>query len=190
MSVKESRTEEINRALAARRRLMHKRILRGRITLVGWAVLAALNLVLLFGSDQLRLPVSCTSSDLCVMLHFLYPNASGSGLLWIPAILLPVLMVLGAVWWTRDGAGKALRTALFLLTWLDVILGMSAYFWNPAILFGDTKFQTAVAIANLFGHFVLVWLISRARRAVESLEILPETEYEGDPYEAFRNKSE
>jgi hypothetical protein len=33
-------------------------------------------------------------------------------------------------------------------------------------------------------------MISRARRAVESLEILPESEYEGDPYEAFRNKSE
>ena len=190
MSQKLSRTEEVNRALAARRTLMRRRILRGRIALVAWAVLASLNLVLLYGSDKLRLPISCASSDLCVMLHFLYPDASGSVLLWIPAILFPLLMVASAVWWNRDGAGKMLRIGSFLLLWLDVILGLSAYFWNPALLFGDTKFQTAMAIANLFVHLVLVWMISRARRAVESLEILPESEYEGDPYEAFKHKSE
>lgn len=190
MSQKLSRTEEVNRALAARRTLMRRRILRGRIALVAWAVLAALNLVLLYGSDKLRLPISSTSADLCVMLHFLYPDAAGSVLLWIPALLLPVLLVVAAIFWTRDGAGQVLRTVIFLLLWLDVILGLSAYFWNPAILFGDTKFHTVVAILNLVGHVLLVWIISRARRAVESLEILPESEYEGDPYEAFKHKSE
>ena len=190
MNAKLSRTEEVNRALAARRKLMKQRILRGRIALIVWAVLAALNLVLLYGSDQLRLPISCTSADLCVMLHFLYPEVWGSILLWIPALLLPVLLVVAAVLWTQDRAGQTLRTAIFLLTWLDVILGLSAYFWNPAMLFGDTKFHTVVAVLNLVGHVLLVWLISRARRAVESLEILPESEYEGDPYEAFKNKSE
>ena len=190
MSVKDSRTEEVNRALAARRQLMHKRILRGRIALIVWAVAAVLNLVLLFGSNQLRLPLSCTSADFCVMLYFLDSDLSGNLLLWIPPIVLPILMVMAVIFWNRDGAGKALRTFSFLLLWLDVILGLSAYFWNPAMLFGDTKFQTAVAIVNLIAHLLLVWLISRARRAVESLEILPESEYEGDPYEAFRGKSE
>ena len=189
MNVKNSRTEEVNRALAARRELMRRRILRGRVALIAWAVLAALNLVLLFGSDKLRLLVSCTSADLCIMLHFLHPDASGSVLLLLPALLLPVLMLLAAVFWNRDGYGNVLRTVVFLLLWVDVIIGLSAYFWNPAVLFGDTYFQTAVAIANLAGHLMLVWLISRARRAVESLEILPESEYEGDPYEAFRNQS-
>lgn len=190
MSVKDSRTEEVNRALSARRALMRRRILRGRIALVAWSLLAALNLVLLFGSDKLRLPVSCTSADLCMMLHFLNPDVSGSALLLIPALLLPVVIVLAVIFWNQDGFGKVLRTAVFLLLWVDVILGLSAYFWNPAVLFGDTKFQTVVAIANLVGHLLLVWMISRARRAVDSLEILPESEYEGDPYEAFRNKSE
>ena len=98
-------------------------------------------------------------------------------------------MVAAIVFWERDGVGNALRTTVFLLLWADVILGLSAYFWNPAVLFGDSEFQTAVAVANLVFHIALVWLISRARRAVESLDILPESEFEGDPYETFRNHS-
>lgn len=189
MSVKASRTDEVNRVLAARRALMRRRILRGRVTLIVWAVLAALNLVLLFGSDNLRLPVSCTSADFCMMLHFVYPDAAGSALMMIPALLLPLLMVLAAVLWTRDSVGSALRTAIFLLIWVDVVLGLAAYFWNPAVLFGDNNIQTALAVLNLAGHLALIWLISRARRAVQSLEILPENEYEGDPFEEFRKNN-
>ena len=190
MTGKQSRTDEVNQALAARRKLMEKRILRGRIALIVWAVAAIVNLVFLFGSDELRLFLSCTSADFCVMYHFLNPDLPGSVCLLIPAFLLPVGMIVAAILWKRDGVGNWLRTGSFLLLWLDVILGLSAYFWNPAVLFGDHKLQTVVAISNLLAHIGLVWMISRARRAVESLEILPESEYEGDPYEAFRNKSE
>ncbi len=191
MRGKDSRTEEVNRALAARRTLMRQRILRGRIALTVWAIISALNPVLFFGSDKLRLPVSSPSADLCMILYLLSSEDGQGGALWIlPAVLLPLLMVLAAILWNWDGVGNLLRTGAFLLVWLDVILGLFAYIWNPAMMYGNTKFYTVVAIANLAGHLLLVWLISRARRAVESLEILPESEYEGDPYEAFRNKSE
>ena len=191
MKGKDSRTEEVNRALAARRTLMRRRILRGRIALTVWAILSALNPVLFFGSDKLRLPVSSPSADLCMILYLLSTEDGNAGARWIlPAFLLPLLMVLAAILWNRDGVGNLLRKASFLLLWVDVILGLFAYIWNPAMMYGNTTFYTVVAIANLAGHLLLVWLISRARRAVDSLEILPESEYEGDPYEAFRHKEE
>lgn len=191
MRGKDSRTDEVNRALAARRTLMRQRILRGRIALTVWAILSALNPILFFGSDKLRLPVSGTSADLCMILYLLSSDDGKGGALWIlPAFLIPLGIVLAAILWDRDGVGKLLRTASFLLLWVDVILGLFAYIWNPAMMYGNTNFYTVVAIANLIGHLLLVWLISRARRAVESLEILPESEYEGDPYEAFRHKEE
>ncbi len=183
-----SRTQEVNRALAARRALMQRRILIGRIILIVWAAFAFANLIFLRGSTALRLPLSCTSADFCVMMRFLYPDAGGSILLYIPAILLPVLLAVSAWHWPREGA-VLLRRGAFLLIWLDVILGLSAYIWNPAILFGESNLQTALAVLNLVFHIFLVWNISRARRAVESLEILPEQEIEGDPFEEFRKSA-
>ncbi len=182
--MKGSRTEQVNRALTERRRLMQRRIFTGRLCLLAWAVLSALNLVLAYGSNVLRLPVSCISADLLMMLHFLHPDTAGSGLWMIPAALLPVGMVLAAFWWNREKAELA-RKAVFLLLWLDVVLGLAAYIWDPAILFGSGDKQLTFALLNLAGHILLVWRISRARRAVDSLDVLPQSEIEGDPFEEF-----
>lgn len=187
--MKETRSEQVNRALAARRALMRRRIRIGRILLILWLLFAALNLALLYGSRNLRLPVSCTTADLLMMFYFLSPNAAGSGLLVPLSLLIPALLLPAIVFWKSE-KGEFWRRGVFLLLWLDVVCMLSAYLWNPAILFGENQFQLALAVGNLASHVFLIWWISRARRAVQSLEILPETEAEGDPFEEFKRDQE
>lgn len=181
--MRDSRTDEVNRALEMRRGLMQKRIFIGRILLSIWTIAAALNLVLLFGNVRYRLPLSSTTADLLMMIRFLYPDQSATGLLTPLALLIPIALLLALIFWKKH---DSIRLGTFLLLWLDVVCMVAAWLWNPVILFGDSGIREFIAIANLLVHVVLIWHISRARRAVESLEILPETEYEGDPYEEFR----
>ncbi len=182
----DSRSEKVNRALEARRKLMTKRILLGRILLLVWTVAAILNLVLLYGNVRYRLPLSSTTADLLMMFRFLHPDQGSTGWMLPVALLLPVGLLVANYFWKKH---NAIRLAVFLLLWLDVICMVAAWLWNPVILFGESGIRDFVAIANLLLHALLIWHISRARRAVESLEILPEREYEGDPFEEFRNRS-
>ena len=182
----DSRTEEVNRALEARRRLMAKRIVFGRIILLVWTVAAILNLVLLYSNVRYRLPLSAATADLLMMLRFLHPD-QGATVLFIPlAILIPVGMMGANFFWKKH---DTIRLAMVLLVWADVVCMIAAWLWNPVILFGESGIRHMVAIGNILLHFFLVWHISRARRAVESLEVLPEREYEGDPFEEFKNRS-
>ena len=182
-----SRSEEVNRALEARRKLMAKRIVFGRIILLIWTVVAMLNLLLLYGNVRYRLPLSATTADLLMMLRFLHPDQGATVLLIPLSILIPVGMFAANFFWKKH---DVIRLSVFLLLWLDVICIIAAWLWNPVILFGESDIRHFVAIGNLLLHFFLIWHISRARRAVESLEILPEKEYEGDPFEEFRNRSD
>lgn len=185
--MKNTRSEEVNRALEARRKLMVKRIRLGRVLLAIWVVAAVLNLVLLFGNRQYRLPLSSVSADLLLMLRFLYPQQGVTILLIPAAFLIPAGLILANVFWKKH---SSIRLAVFLLLWLDVICLIAAWLWNPAMLFGESELCHIVAVLNFACHIFLVWHISRARRAVESLEVLPEHEYEGDPFEEFRNRSD
>lgn len=183
--MKESRSAEVNRALTERRALMNRRILIGRILLGVWMLTAVVNLLLLYGSNLLRLPLSSTSADLLMMLSILNPDSPAAVAALLGALLIPAVMAAGIVFWKHERAGL-LRMLLFLLLWADVVLGLAAYFWNPAVLFGESDKQTVLAVVNLVLHVLLVWHISRARSAVVSLETLPEAEIEGDPFEEFR----
>ena len=105
----------------------------------------------------------------------------------VAAFLIPIALVLANVFWKKP---SGIRLAVFLLLWMDVICLIAAWLWNPAMLFGESDLCHLVAVLNLACHIFLVWHVSRARRAVESLEILPEHEYEGDPFEEFCHKSD
>lgn len=183
--MKETRTEEVNRALSERRKLMNRRIFFGRILLAVWAVMAALNLVLLFGNIRYRLPLSCATADLLMMVRFLHPAQNITGWLIPLSVLLPIVLLLAMLFWKKH---PAIRLGVFLLLWVDVICMVAAWLWDPVILFGNSGIRDFIAVANLFLHVFLIWHISRARRAVVSLETLPMTEYEGDPYEEFQNR--
>ncbi len=182
-----SRQAEINRQLADRRRLMQKRILIGRILLAVWGTAALLNLILLLLSADLRFYLSSTTADLLLALRVLYPDAGWNVPALLGAFAIPLLMGGAAILWKGDSA-KLLRDGMFLLLWTDVVFGLFGYFMDPVLLFGTGSNQTAVVIANLAIHGLLIWHISRARRAVISLEVLPESEIEGDPFEEFRKK--
>ncbi|MBQ8383523.1 MAG: hypothetical protein IJX47_09995 [Clostridia bacterium] len=184
-----TRNEEINQTLANRRKLMHRRILIGRILLGVWAASAVINLIFLFGSATLRFYLSSVTADLLMMLRIVYPDSVGAWIAIAFAVAIPCLLVTAAVFWKQEFASP-LRTAAFLLLWLDVIVGVWVFFWNPVLVFGDGSNRTAVILINLALHILLIWHISRARRAVTSLEILPEAEIEGDPFEEFRRRDD
>ena len=182
----DSRTEQVNRALEARRRLMNKRIMFGRILLWIWAPAVVLNLMLFYLNANIRLPISSTTADFWLMLRVLNSENGLSVLLYLPIAMVPAGIVAASIFWKKQ---SALRTGVFLLLWADMICMIAAWLWNPILLFGDNSLRHWIAVANLIVHIFWIWHISRARRAVESLEILPEREYEGDPYEEFRNKA-
>ncbi|MBQ8288427.1 MAG: hypothetical protein IJX76_06615 [Clostridia bacterium] len=184
-----TRKEEINRTLANRRRLMHRRILIGRILLGVWAAATVVNLILLIGSASLRSYLSSVTADLLLMLRIVYPDSAGAWIAIALAVAIPCLLVTATVFWKQESA-EPLRTAAFILIWLDVIVGVWVFFWNPVLVFGDGTNQTVVILANLALHILLIWHVSRARRAVTSLEVLPESEIEGDPFEEFRRKDD
>lgn len=187
--MKDSRTAEVNQVLTERRSMMERRIRIGRILLILWLVFAALNLVLLFGTQHYRLFFSCTTADFLVMIHFLTPSA-GTTVVLIPlAILLLAAILTAIIVWKRSKWGF-LRTCVFVLLWVDVVCGITAWLWNPAILFGENDVQHLIAICNLLLHFALIWWVARARRAVISLEVLPEAELEGDPFAEFTKNNE
>lgn len=182
--MKDSRTAQVNQALAERRATMERRIRLGRIFLLVWLVFAVLNTVLLFGTQHYRLFLSCTTADFLVMIRFLYPSVDAAVLLIPLAFVLLAVILAAVILWKRPAFG-ALRTAVFLLLWADVIFALTTWLWNPAILFGESNLQHLIAIVNLLLHIALIWRVGRARRAVTSLEILPESESEGDPFDEF-----
>ena len=184
--MKDSRTEEVNRALEVRRALMNRRILFGRILLWAWVPLGLLNLVFCQANANFRIPLSSTTADFLLIIRFLYPQQKPTVLLVPLAILIPVGIAVAALLWKKH---NFLRTGVFILIWSDIICMIAAWLWNPILLFGDNEVRNIIAVCNLAAHIFLVWHISRAKRAVESLEVLPEQEYEGDPFEEFRNKS-
>lgn len=183
--MKRNHQEEINDALTRRRQLMHRRILIGRILLGLWAAASVLNLVLLYGSSQLRSYLSSVTADFLFMLRIVSPDSAGAIVAMVAAMAIPCLMVAAAILWKRESA-EPLRTASFLLLWLDVIIGVWLVIGNAVPVFGEGSNRTFVILANLALHVLLIWHISRARRAVTSLDVLPESEIEGDPFEAFR----
>lgn len=181
--------QDVNRTLADRRKLMDRRILIGRILVGVWAAATVLNLIFLMGSAALRSYLSCTMADLLLMLRYIYAESAVTRFTALPAAVIPCFMVLTAVFWKKDFA-SILRRAVFILLWLDVIVGVWGYFVDPALLFGVGSNHTFVALANLALHLFLIWHISRARRAMISLDVLPVSEIEGDPFEEFRKKDD
>lgn len=184
--MKDSRTVEVNRALDARRALLNKRVLFGRILLLVWLPMVILNLVLLYWNANFRLPISCTTADFLLMLHAVNPDQTNTVLLIPLALLISIGIGAAALLWKKY---SLFRHGMFILLWIDVICMLTAWLWNPILLFGEGELRNVIAVANLAIHIFLIWHISRARRAVDSLEVLPEQEYEGDPFEEFRNKS-
>lgn len=187
--MKDTRAAEINRVLAERRAIMERRIRTGRILLIVWLVFAVLNMILLFGTQHYRLFFSCTTADFLVMIRFLYPSANAT-VAMLPLAMLPLAAILAAIIVWKRSEWKILRTCIFVLLWVDVICAITTWLWNPAILFGENGVQHLIAICNLLFHFALIWWVGRARRAVTSLEVLPETEYEGDPFAEFAKHHE
>ena len=182
-----TRDADINLTLANRRRLMHKRILIGQILTGVFAAATVLNLILLWGSLTVRSFLSSPTADFLWSLRFLLMNSAATVLAAAVAVTIPCLLVLAAIFWKRESAAP-LRSFVFLLLWADVIIGLWVCFQEPAMIFGIGFNRTFVILANLALHSLLIWHISRARRAVTSLDVLPESEITGDPFEEFKKK--
>ena len=180
--MKIDRQEELNRTLSLRRALMHRRILIGRILLGAWAAATVLNLILLYGSSQMRFCLSSVTADLLLMLRMIYPDSSGTLVALAVSVAIPCLLIAAAVFWKHESAGL-LRSVAFLLCWLDVVIGVWLVIGNAVPVFGEGSNRTFVILANLALHVLLIWHISRARRAITSLDVLPESEIEGDPFD-------
>ena len=180
-----TRDGDVNLTLQKRRRLMHKRILIGRILAGVYAAAAAVNLALLWGSATLRSPLSAPAADLFWSLQLLTMDSTAVFVGAAVALAIPCLPASAAIFWKKDWAAS-LRTMAFLLLWADIMIGLWVCFQNPAIIFGIGSNRTFLILANLALHILLIWHISRARRAVISLEVLPESEITGDPFEEFK----
>ena len=180
-----TRDANINLTLARRRRLMKKRILIGRILIGVYAAAAALNFLLLWGSLTLRSPLSSPVADLLWSLRFLLMPSAATFVGAAVAVTIPILLVLAVIFW-KDESAALLRLFVFLLLWADIIVGLWVCFQNPAMLFGIGSGRTVLILLNLALHILLIWHVSRARRAITSLEVLPETEITGDPFEEFK----
>lgn len=188
--MKTNRQEELNSALARRRGLMYRRILIGRILLGVWAGAVVLNLILLYGSSELRFYLSSVTADFLLMLRMVYPDSIGTLIGAVVSLAIPCLMVCATVFWKRESA-ELLRLAVFVLLWLDLIFGVWLVMGNAVPVFGSGSNRIFVILANFALHILLIWHISRARRAVTSLDVLPETEIdEGDPFEEFKKNRE
>ena len=182
----ETRTVELEKTGdASWRFVMHKRILIGRILAGVYAVAAAVNLILIAGSVTLRSPLSSPTADLLWSLRLLTMDSTAVFLGGAVAIAIPCLLASVAILWKKDSVAS-LRAFVFLLLWADIIIGLWVCFQNPAIIFGIGSNRTFLILANLALHILLIWHISRARRAVISLEVLPESEITGDPFEEFK----
>lgn len=164
---------EVNRRLDERRALMNRRVLRGRITLIVFALLSLAEILLQIFTPW-RLPLSCTLSDLLTMY----------GLFSIPCMIaafLPIVyMIVLAIGFRSDRLEFA-RKCLPIFLWIDVVLTL-ALGRSP---YGATDYLTLTMVTNLLLHVPVIWFIQRAVRAVGALEILPTAEMEGDPYEGL-----
>lgn len=165
---------EVNRQLVERRALMEKRVKRGRITLWVFAALSLIEIVLQLFTG-LRLPLSCTLSDLLTVY----------GLFSIPCLIgafLPIVyMVVLAIRFRKDNM-EFWRKSLIVFVWVDLILlimlGGRVYGLENSYLMPEMA-------SNLLLHIPVIWFMMRAVRAVGALDILPTEEMEGDPYAGF-----
>lgn len=169
-----STDREVNRKLRARRELMEKRVKRGRVTLWVFAALSLAEIVLQLFTG-LRLPLSCTISDLLTVY----------GLVSLPCLIgafLPIAYMIALAIGFRKDRFEFARKCLPIFLWADLIftlaLGGRAYGL-------EDRYLTSGLVTNLILHVPVIWIMQRAVRAVGALEILPTEEMEGDPYAGF-----
>lgn len=170
--------KEVNRQLRERRALMKRRIRRGRIVLTGFA-LVSLAEVILQTFSNLRLPLSCTLSDLLAVYGLVSPLA-------LIAAFLPIVYLLVMAIGLRSERMEFLRKLLPIFLWIDLILTL-ALGGQP---YGLQGYLVKEMVLNLLLHIPVIWIVQRAVRAVNSLDILPTEEMEGDPYEGLGGNSE
>lgn len=165
--------KEVDRQLSQRRALMEKRIKRGRITLIVFALLSLVEVVLQF-FNLWRLPLSCTLSDLL----------SVYGLFSVPCLIaafLPIIYMIVLAIGFRSERMAFLRKCLPIFLWVDLILTL-ALGGQP---YGLEGYLVKEMVFNLLLHIPVIWFMQRAVRAVDALEILPTKEMEGDPFEGL-----
>ncbi len=166
----------VNKQLAERRVLLNRRIRRGRIALLIFTILSLIEIFLQIASDSLRLPLSCTVSDLLTVY----------GLLSLPlfvAAFLPVIFLLAVCIFFRKDSMAFCRKLLIVFLWADLVLTLGL----GGLPYGlPDRYLVTEMIFNLFLHIPLIWLVHRAVRGVNALEVLPEKEYEGDPFIGLR----
>lgn len=170
--------KDVDRQLSQRRALMERRVKRGRITLIVFALLSLAEIFLQL-LTPLRLPLSCTLSDL-LMIY---------GILSLPCMIaafLPIVcLVVIAIGFRSDRMALA-RKCLPIFLWIDTILTL-ALGGQP---YGLEGFLVSEMILNLLCHIPVIWFVQRAVRAVGALEILPVAEMDGDPFEGFGSNEE
>lgn len=152
---------------------MEKRVRRGRITLWAFAFLSLAEVILQVFTP-FRLPLSCTLSDLLAMYGIFHPPVL------ISAFLPIVYMVVLAITF-RSERTALLRKSLPIFLWTDLILTL-ALGGKP---YGLENFLVPEMVLNLLLHVPVIWFMLRAVRAVGALEVLPEAEMEGDPFEGL-----
>lgn len=163
----------VDRQLGERRALMERRIKRGRITLIVFALLSIAE-IFLQRFTPFRLPLSCTLSDML----------SVYGLFSIPCLIaafLPIFYMVVLAIGFRSEKLALLRKCLPIFLWIDLIFTL-ALGGKPYAL---EDYLVTEMMLNLLLHIPVIWFMQRAVRAVGALEVLPAAEMEGDPFEGL-----
>ncbi len=172
---------QVNDQLRERREKLSKRLTFCQICFEVTALATILNcLTVLFDGFKIFVPYSLSS------VHFALEYAVN---MWGKRAFMPLLAILLALSFFalytvsifKMRGSKGFVFALVFLSVTDVLV-------TAVVTIG--RLQLVFYIVDLVLHLFVMIQALRAKRAVHCLFVLPEKEYEGDPFDEFKTKEE
>ena len=171
---------QIDQQLSARRKTLAKRMVFIRICFQVTLIATLLNsAAALFNVNKMFFPFGLSS----VQFSFergLYLLEKGDAKGFVTFILVFVLLLaLFCLAYFMLGRSVSWAWGITAFLTMDFIITAALFF---------TRMSLALYLIDLFLHCFVIIQGFRATRTVRALEVLPEKEIEGDPFEEFRNE--
>ena len=171
---------QIDEQLSARRKQLTKRMIFIKICFQVTLIATLINCAgALFSMKRLFLPFGLCSVQFSLERGLYLLSKGDTGGFAISLLLFVLLLALFVLAYFMSGRSVPWAWGITALLTVDFLVTSVLFF---------TRMSLALYLIDLFLHCFVIIQGFRATRTVRALEVLPEREIEGDPFEEFRNE--